>query len=129
MQLLNTLLILGINYPIFLVLKNNQRYVYLRYALVASVVFALLNLMVGPFPTRLIPVQIMFSCSVLIVQRAANRRDVTRNHNSHIDAHTLQRFQRFKHIAILYIMPLFITVFQLLLLWSEVLQKGMLRVR
>lgn len=121
METLNIVLVIFINFLIvkFLLTKN---YSNLWYALIPTILFIVINLLFGELPNKLIPILLFYSLASLILSFMSSLIDVTKNTKSKVSEETKEKFRKFKYYLVNLIMPIGITIFQLLILLDREMQ-------
>ena len=121
METLNIILVIFINFLIvkFLLTKN---YSNLWYALIPTILFIVINLLFGELPNKLIPILLFYSLASLILSFMSSLIDVTKNTKSKVSEETKEKFRKFKYYLVNLIMPIGITIFQLLIILDREMQ-------
>ncbi len=102
-------------------LKRNFRI--LSCALVTAFVFTVLNLLLGDLPLKVIPITLFYSFGLLILSYMSSKIDVIKNSEASIAEETKARFQKIKFYMINLIMPIGITIFQIILMFDKEMQR------
>ena len=103
----------------FLLTKN---YSNLWYALIPTILFIVINLLFGELPNKLIPILLFYSLASLILSFMSSLIDVTKNTKSKVSEETKEKFRKFKYYLVNLIMPIGITIFQLLIILDREMQ-------
>ncbi len=121
METLNIILMIFINFLIvkFLLTKN---YSNLWYALIPTILFIVINLLFGELPNKLIPILLFYSLASLILSFMSSLIDVTKNTKSKVSEETKEKFRKFNYYLVNLIMPIGITIFQLLIILDREMQ-------
>ncbi len=119
MQVLNIILLIFIN---FLIVKFflNRNYSNLWYALIPTILFISTNLLFGALPNKLIPIILFYSFALLILSFMSTLIDVTKK--SLAKEETKQKFRKFKYYLVNVMMPIAITIFQIMLIFDTEMQ-------
>jgi hypothetical protein len=105
----------------FLLTRN---YSNLWYAVIPSIIFVIINLLFGELPNKLIPILLFYSLASLILSFMSSLIDVTKNTKSKVSQETQKKFRKFKYYLVNLIMPIGITIFQILIiLYREIQTK------
>ena len=122
MEIVNSILLIFINFFIIkFLLKRNFRI--LGYALIPTFVFIILNLLFGDLPEKLIPITLFYSFGLLILSYMSSKIDVTKNSRASITEESKARFRKIKYYMVNLIMPIGITIFQIILMFHKEMQS------
>lgn len=122
MEIVNSILLIFINiFIIKFLLKRNFRI--LGYALIPTFVFIILNLLFGDLPYKLIPITLFYSFGLLILSYISSKIDVTKNSKASITEESKARFRKIKYYMVNLIMPIGITIFQIILMFHKEMQS------
>ncbi len=119
MQVVNIILLILIN---FLIMKFliNRNYSNLWYALIPTLLFISTNLLFGALPNKLISIILFYSFALLILSFMSTLIDVTKK--SVVSEETKQKFRKFKYYLVNVMMPIAITIFQIILILDTEMQ-------
>lgn len=123
MEILNAILLIWINYLIMGFLLK-RKYSNLVYALIPTMSFIILNLLFGELPNKLIPIQLLYSFALLILSFMSSIIDVTKNSNSNLSEEVKEKFRTTKFYMVNLIMPIGVTIFQIMLIFDKELQSN-----
>lgn len=124
MEIANSLLIICINLcvTIFLINKNWKT---LNYSFYLAVLFIILNLIIDDFPLKLIPIILFYSLAILILSFMSNQINII-NNNSTVSELTKMKLAKIKFYFISFVLPILITIFQIIFLLSAEMQNEIL---
>jgi hypothetical protein len=123
MEIINSILLICINLFIgkFL-LKHNLNN--LGYALIPACIFIFINLFFENFPHKLIPIFLFYSLALIILSYISSWINVTKNSKANVSEEFKIKFQKTKLFIVNTIMPIGITLFQIILVWNKEMQDG-----
>ena len=101
-----------------------RKYSNLVYALIPTMAFIILNLLFGELPNKLIPILLLYSFALLILSFMSSIIDVTKNSNSNLSEEVKEKFRTTKFYMVNLIMPIGITIFQIMLIFDKELQSN-----
>lgn len=122
MEILNIILLVSINLLIIKFLLG-RGYKNLLYALIPTILFIVLNLVFGELPRKLIPITLFFSFSLLVFSAMSSFIDVTKNNKAKLSEEVKERFRKVMHYLINFVMPVCITIYQILLMLNREIQN------
>lgn len=121
MEILNIILLISLNFLIMkFLLKRN--YSNLLYSLIPTIIFIIINLLFGELPNKLIPIFLFYSFALLILSFMSSLIDVTKNTQSKVSEEAKEKFLIIKYYVVNLIMPIGITIFQIILLLNREMQ-------
>lgn len=123
MEIVNSILLIFLNFLIAkFILKRN--FSSLGYSLIPAFLFIILNLFLGDLPAKLIPATLVYSFGLLILSFMSSRIDVTKNNKADISEEKKEMFRKIKFYMMTVIMPIGITLFQIVLMFNKKVQAG-----
>ncbi|OGS74620.1 MAG: hypothetical protein A3G95_09155 [Flavobacteria bacterium RIFCSPLOWO2_12_FULL_31_7] len=121
MEILNIILLILINLFIMkFLLKRN--YSNLLYAIIPTIIFIIINLLFGQLPNKLIPIILFYSFASLILSFMSSLIDVTKNTKSNVSEEFKEKFRKTKYYIVNLIMPIGVTIFQIILILNREMQ-------
>lgn len=125
MEILNSILFVSINAFLMQFLLKRD-YKHLGFAFVPAVAFMVLNLVFGALPVRIIPIVLMYSLGILILNFMSSRLAVIKNSTT-VEEASRERLLKIKYYVLHFALPIGITIFQILLLFSKEMQGQFLK--
>ena len=95
----------------------------LGYALIPVCIFIFINLFFGNLPHKLIPIILFYSLALIILSYMSSWINVIKNSKANVSEEFKIKFQKFKLFIVNIIMPIGITLFQIILVWNKEVQN------
>ena len=125
MEIINSILFVMINaFLMQFLLKSEYRF--LKFALMPTVVFVVLNLFFGALPIRIIPIALFYSVGILVLNIMSSRVNAFKK-NTSISEEKRERLLKIKYYLMHFVVPIGVTVFQIILLFNKKVQAGILK--
>lgn len=125
MEIINSVLFVLINAFLMQFLLKRE-YKSLKFVLVPAVVFVVLNLFFGALPIRIIPIALVYSVGILVLNIMSSRVNVFKN-NTSVTQEKRERLLKIKYYLMHFVVPIGVTVFQIILLFNKKVQAGILK--
>ncbi len=122
MKILNIILLVLINFLIMKFLLE-RKYSNLVYSIIPTVIFIIINFYFGELPNKLILVILFYSIALLILSFMSSLIDVTKNNKSNLSEELKQKFRKTKYYIVKIVMPVGVTIFQIILILNKEIQN------
>ena len=123
MEILNSIIIFLLNISIFYFLQKKD-FKILIWTIVFSLFFIFLNFIFENFSNKFLAIILFYSFALIVLNYMSKIIDVTKN-NDNISEKVKKSFNQVKSFILLYLFPIFTTVFQIMIIWNKNLQNGL----
>ena len=123
MEILNSIIIILLNISIFYFLQKKD-FKILIWTIVFSLFFIFLNFIFENFSNKFLAIILFYSFALIVLNYMSKIIDVTKN-NDNISEKVKKSFNQVKSFILLYLFPIFTTVFQIMIIWNKNLQNGL----
>lgn len=121
MEILNSIIIILLNISIFYFLQKKD-FKILIWPIVFSLFFIFLNFIFENFSRKLLVIILFYSFALIVFNYMSKIIDVTKNN---ITEKVKKSFNQVKSFILLYLFPIFTTVFQIMIIWNKNMQNGL----